>query len=55
VTVNEYNSLADADRPLDDVFAKVHPTVPLQEIGRRTIGARQLVRGEVWYRLEHVE
>ncbi len=55
VTVNEYNSLADADRPLDDVFAKVHPTVPLQEIGRRTLGARQLVRGEVWYRLEHVE
>lgn len=55
VTVNEYNSLADADRPLADVFAKVHPTVPLQEIERRTLGARQLVRGEVWYRLEHVE
>ena len=55
VTVNEYNTLADADRSSEEAFARVHPKVPLQEILRRTFAARQLVRGEIWYRLDQVE
>jgi hypothetical protein len=56
VTVNTYNSIVDADRQqLAELVAKVHPNVPLQDLVNRTYGGRQLVRGEVWYRIDHVE
>ena len=51
-TVNVYNSLADMERPIGEVFTKVHPNVPLAEVGRRTITARDFRTGEVWYQVD---
>ena len=51
-TVNVYNSLADMERPLGEVFTKVHPNVPLAEVGRRTVAARDFRTGELWYQVD---
>lgn len=51
-TVNVYNSLADMERPIGEVFTKVHPNIPLAEVGRRTITARDFRTGEVWYQVD---
>lgn len=51
-TVNVYNSLADMERPIGEVFTKVHPNVPLAEVGRRTVTARDFRTGEVWYQVD---
>ena len=53
--VNNYNSLADIDRPLADIASKVHPNMPLAELGRRTFSARDLVRGELWYQIDQAQ
>ena len=53
--VNTYNSLADIDRPLADVFAKVHPNVPIAEVVRRTLAARDLTHGELWYQIDQTK
>jgi hypothetical protein len=50
--VNTYNSLADIDRPIADIFTKIHPSVPIAEVVRRTYSARDLTRGELWYQLD---
>ena len=56
VTVNAFNSLADAERgDLGEIIAAVHPGTPLDEILRQAFDARRLVRGEVWRRLDRVE
>ena len=52
VTIDTYASLADAERDISPVFAKVHPSVPFSEIGSRTEAARSIVRGEVWSRID---
>ena len=52
VTIDTYASLADAERDINPVFAKVHPSAPLSDIGSRTEAARSLVRGEVWSRID---
>lgn len=54
VTVNEYPSFEDEQHPIAEVFAKVHPSVPFEQIIGRTFGARRNIRGEVWQRLEHL-
>ena len=51
-TVNVYGSLADMDRSIDDVFTKVHPKIPLAEVGRRTVTARDFRTGELWYQVD---
>jgi len=51
VTVNTYNSLADLERSSAEIAAKVHPSISAEELTRRTIAARDLVRGEVWYKV----
>jgi hypothetical protein len=51
-TVNTYGSIADIDRPINDVFAKVLPNTPLAELGRRTVSARDLRQGELWYQID---
>ena len=51
-TVNVYNSLADMERPIGEVFTKVHPNVPLADVGRRTVTARDFRTGEVWYQVD---
>jgi hypothetical protein len=53
--VNAYNSLADIDRPLADVFTKVHPNVPIPEVVRRTLAARDLTHGELWYQIDQTQ
>jgi L-rhamnose mutarotase len=50
--VNTYNSLADADRSMQDVAARIHPKIPIAELSRRTYAARDLVRGELWYKVD---
>ena len=49
--VNTYNSLADIDRSNIEVAAKVHPNISGDELTRRTLAARDLVRGELWYKV----
>ena len=49
--VNTYNSLADVDRSNVDVAAKVHPNISADELTRRTLATRDLVRGELWYKV----
>ena len=51
-TVNVYSSLADMDRSIEDVFKKVHPSVPIAEVGRRTVAARDFRTGELWYQVD---
>jgi L-rhamnose mutarotase len=53
--VNTYNSLADIDRSMLDVAAKIHPKMPAAELGRRTGAARSLVRGELWYKVDEAK
>src|SRR5437773_1615337 len=52
VTIDTYASLADAERDISAIFAKVHPSAPLSDIGSRTEATRSLVRGEVWSRID---
>jgi len=52
VTIDTYAALADAERDISAVFAKVHPSSPLSDIGSRTEAARSIVRGEVWSRID---
>jgi len=52
VTIDTYASLADAERDISALFAKVHPGASLLEVGPRTEAARNLVRGEVWSRID---
>jgi hypothetical protein len=54
-TVNVYGSLADIDRPLADVVAKVHPNTPIADLARRTITSRDMVHGELWYEVERAQ
>jgi hypothetical protein len=53
--VNTYNSLADIDRPIADIFAKIHPSIPIAQVGSRTISARDLTRGELWYQVDQTK
>jgi hypothetical protein len=54
-TVNVYNSLADIDRPLTDIVAKVHPKTPIADLARRTITGRDMTRGELWYEVDRAQ
>ncbi len=54
VTIDVYASLADAERSIEDVLRKVHPNLAGDQIGTQTEGARSLVRGEVWQRVDQV-
>lgn len=55
VTVNVFDSVADADRDPLAWFPQVHPERTVPEVMRDTEAARELVRGELWYRLDHAE
>lgn len=54
-TLNTYSSLADMDRSIEDVAAKVHPTLSLAELGRRTVSGRDFVHGELWYQVDQAQ
>jgi len=51
-TVNTYGSIADIDRPIADIIAKVHPNTPVADLARRTYAGRDLTRGELWYQID---
>jgi hypothetical protein len=53
--VNTYNSVADMERSILDVFPRIHPNMPVAELSRRTFSARELVRGEMWYQVDHIQ
>lgn len=53
--VNTYNSMADMERSIVDLVPRIHPNLPLDELSRRTGAARELVRGEMWYRIDHIQ
>jgi hypothetical protein len=52
VTIDTYASLADAERDITSIFARVHPSTSLSDAGARVEAARTLVRGEVWSRID---
>jgi hypothetical protein len=54
-TLNTYSSLADMDRSIEDVAAKVHPTLPLAELRRRTVSGRDFAHGELWYQVDQAQ
>lgn len=53
--VNTYNSVADMERSIVDLVPKIHPTIPVPELSRRTFAARDVVRGEMWYQVDHIQ
>lgn len=55
VTLNTFNSVQDLDRDVLPLFGKVHPKIKISDVFSRTMGARRLVRGELWRRIDHVE
>ncbi len=54
-TLNTYNSYSDTERPIADIAAKVHPNIPLAELGRRTVSGRDFARGELWYQVDQAQ
>lgn len=55
VTVNVFDTYADSDKDPFAVFGEVHPNADRQAVERNTMESRRLVRGEVWYRIDHLE
>ena len=55
VTVNVFDSFEDSERDPYPLFDAVHPDIDVAEVERRTLAARNLVRGELWYLVDHLE
>jgi len=53
-TVNVYDSFEDAERDPALLFPEVHPERSVDDVMAETRAARELVRGEIWYRLDHL-
>jgi len=51
-TVNVYASFDDAERDPALLFPDVHPERSVDDVIAETRAARELVRGEIWYRLD---
>lgn len=51
-TVNVYGSFEDAERDPALLFPDVHPERSAEDVIAETRAARELVRGEIWYRLD---
>jgi hypothetical protein len=54
-TVNTYPSLAATDLPIADIASKVHPSIPIAELVRRTVAGRDFARGELWYQVDEAK
>lgn len=52
VTVNVFDSFADAERDPALLLESVLPDVSKDEVLEETLAVRDLVRGEIWYRLD---
>lgn len=55
VTVNVYDSFADSELDPFVLLAEVHPDADRAEIEKETLASRRMVRGEIWYRIDHLE
>ena len=58
VTVNAFDQFQQIEEPysdLQEVLAKLHPNMKLDQFFTRTENSRQLVQGEVWVLIDHVE
>jgi hypothetical protein len=55
VTVNVFDSFADSERDPFALLAEVHPGADTARIEEETMTSRRMVRGEIWYRLDHLE
>ena len=55
VTVNVFDTFADSEQDPFALFAETHPDADPDTIEQRTLAARRLVRGEIWYRIDHLE
>jgi hypothetical protein len=53
--VNTYPSLAATDLPIADIASKVHPSIPIAELVRRTVAGRDFARGELWYQVDEAK
>jgi len=54
-TLNTYNSYSDTERSIADIAAKVHPSIPIAELARRTESGRNFVEGELWYQVDQAQ
>jgi hypothetical protein len=54
-TVNVYSTLTDIDRPISEVFTKVHPGVPIADVVRRTVAGRDMRQAELWYQVDQAQ
>ena len=58
VTVNALPSmtaLENESKDVEEAFGKVHPTMSIPDVIRRTTSTRNLVRGEVWELLDSAQ
>ena len=55
VTVNVFDSFEDSERNPYALFPVVHPRIDIKAVERRTLAARSLVRGELWYLVDHLD
>lgn len=55
VTVNVYDDFADSELDPFAFLAEVHPDADRVAIEKETLASRRMVRGEIWYRVDHLE
>jgi hypothetical protein len=53
--VNTYKSMADMERSIVDIVPKIHPNLSIADLSTRTGAAREMVRGEMWYQIDHIQ
>jgi hypothetical protein len=54
VTVNVFANFEDAERDPFELFPVVHPKLDVQLVEQETSASRRLVRGELWYQVDHL-
>lgn len=54
VTINAYPSVEDAERDISAIITRVHSEMTAAQIRDRAFATRDLVRGELWTRLENI-
>lgn len=52
VTVNAFATFEDAERDPLALFDEVHPNLSQEDVMRRTLASRELLRGEIWRLLD---
>lgn len=55
VTVNVFDTFADSELDPFAFLAEVHADADTAQIEEETLASRRMVRGEIWYRIDHLE